>query len=61
MYIFDRKAGKSLGRQDKEYLSPEMKVFRSRIAVVEYMKAMGGYSDDEMFKVLPVKVKSERN
>jgi len=59
--IFDRKAGKSLGRQDKEYLSPEMKVFRSRIAVVEYMKAMGGYSDDEMFKVLPVKVKSERN
>jgi len=37
-----------------------MKVFRSRIAVVEYMKAMGGYSDDEMFRVVPVKVKSEK-
>ena len=57
---FDRKTGKSTGRQDKEFLSPEMKVFRSRIAVLEYMKAMGGYSEEEMFKVLPIKVKREK-
>jgi len=57
---FDRKTGKSTGRQDKEFLSPEMKVFRSKIAVLEYMKAMGGYTDEEMFKVLPVKVKREK-
>ena len=37
-----------------------MKVFRSKIAVLEYMKAMGGYTDEEMFKVLPVKVKREK-
>ena len=57
---FDRKTGKSTGRQDKEFMSPEMKVFRSRIAVLEYMKAMGGYTEEEMFKVLPVKVKREK-
>jgi len=57
---FDRKTGKSTGRQDKEFLSPELKVFRSRIAVLEYMKAMGGYTEEEMFKVLPVKVKREK-
>eukprot|EP00092_Neocalanus_flemingeri_P038675 GFUD01042109.1.p1 GENE.GFUD01042109.1~~GFUD01042109.1.p1 ORF type:complete len:441 (+),score=100.10 GFUD01042109.1:126-1448(+) len=55
-----RKTGQNTGRQDKEFLSPEMKVFRSRIAVVEYMKAMGGYSEEEMFTVLPVKVKREK-
>jgi len=54
-----RNTGKSTGRQDKEFLSPELKVFRSRIAVVEYMKAMGGYSNQEMFNVLPIKVKME--
>ena len=57
---FDRKTGKSTGRQDKEFLSPELKVFRSRIAVVEYMKAMGGYSEEEMYNVLPIKVKREK-
>jgi len=57
---FDRKTGKSTGRQDKEFLSPELKVFRSRIAVLEYMKAMGGYTEEEMFKVLPIKVKKEK-
>jgi len=57
---FDRKTGKSTGRRDKEFLSPEMKVFRSKIAVLEYMKAMGGYSEEEMFKVLPINVKKER-
>ena len=31
--------------------------FRSKVAVVEYMRAMGGYSDEEMFRVLPVHVK----
>jgi len=55
-----RNTGKSTGRQDKEFLSPELKVFRSRIAVVEYMKAMGGYSEQEMFNVLPIKVKREK-
>jgi len=57
---FDRKTGKSTGRQDKEFLSPELKVFRSRIAVLEYMKAMGGYTEEEMFKVVPIKVKKEK-
>jgi len=57
---FDRRTGKSTGRKDKEFLSPEMKVFRSKIAVLEYMKAMGGYSEEEMFKVLPINVKKEK-
>jgi len=57
---FVRNTGKSTGRKDKEFLSPEMKVFRSKIAVLEYMKAMGGYSEEEMFKVLPINVKKEK-
>ena len=54
--IFTRKNG----RVDYEYLSPEMKVLRSRVGVVEYMKAMGGYSDVELSRVLPVRIKKEK-
>ena len=62
-------------REIKEFLSPEFKIFRfsntsffamfnsfclrSKVAVVEYMRAMGGYSDEEMFRVLPMNVKKE--
>ena len=48
------------GRVDYEYLSPEFKVLRSRVGVVEYMKAMGGYSEEEMTRVLPVRIKKEK-
>ena len=48
------------GRVDYEYLSPELKVLRSRVGVVEYMKAMGGYSEEEMTRVLPVRIKKEK-
>ena len=48
------------GRVDYEYLSPEMKVLRSRVGVVEYMKAMGGYSEVELSRVLPVRIKKEK-
>ena len=48
------------GRVDYEYLSPELKVLRSRVGVVEYMKAMGGYTEVEMARVLPVRIKKEK-
>ena len=49
------------GRMDFEYLSPELKVFRSKVGVVEYMKAMGGYSDTEMDRVCPgIRIKKEK-
>ena len=48
------------GRVDYEYLSPELKVLRSRVGVVEYMKAMGGYTELEMAGVLPVRIKKEK-
>ena len=58
MRIYDRKNG----RRDFEYLSPELKKIRSRVGVVNYMKAMGGYSDEEIYRVLPagVKIKTEK-
>jgi len=56
----ERIVGANKGRFDMEFLSPELTVFRSRIAVVEYMRAMGGYSDKEITNVLPVKIKKER-
>lgn len=48
------------GRVDYEYLSPELKVLRSRVGVSEYMKAMGGYTEVEMARVLPVRIKKEK-
>ena len=48
------------GRIDYEYLSPELKVLRSRVGVLEYMKAMGGYTELEMAQVLPVRIKKEK-
>ena len=48
------------GRVDYEYLSPELKVLRSRVGVVEYMKAMGGYTKVEMARVLPIRIKKEK-
>ena len=48
------------GRVDYEYLSPEFKVLRSRVGVVEYMKAMGGYTELEMARVLPVRINKEK-
>lgn len=49
------------GRVDYEYLSPELKVFRSKVGVVEYMKAMGGYTDIEMDRVCPgIRIKKEK-
>jgi len=36
------------GRVDKEYCSPDYMVFRSKKAMVEYMKVMGSYSQEEM-------------
>ena len=32
-------------KEIRQFLSPEFKVFRSNVAVVEYMLTMGGYSD----------------
>jgi len=55
-----RKGGREPNRLDKEFLSPELKVFRSKIAVLEYMKAMGGYTEEELNAVMPVKIKKER-
>ena len=55
--VFVRKRG----RVDYEYLSPELKVFRSKVGVVEYMKAMGGYTDIEMDRVCPgIRIKKEK-
>ena len=51
--------GQQAGKEIREFLSPEFKVFRSKVAVVEYMRAMGGYTDTEIHKVLPVTVKRE--
>ena len=49
------------GRVDWNYLSPELKVFRSKVGVVEYMRAMGGYSDAEMDRVCPgIRIKKEK-
>ena len=31
------------GRHDKEFLSPELRLFRSRVAVVKYLKVMDGF------------------
>ena len=50
---------RSKGGEIREFLSPEFKVFRSKVAVVEYMRAMGGYTDTEIHRVLPVSVKRE--
>jgi len=50
----------SRAREIREYLSPEFKIFRSKVAVVEYMRAMGGYSHREMNSVLPMKIKKEK-
>ena len=36
------------GRVDLEYCSPDFMVFRSRRAMIEYMKVMGRYSQEEM-------------
>ena len=47
------------GGEIREFLSPEFKVFRSKVAVAEYMRAMGGYTDTEIHRVLPVTVKRE--
>jgi len=46
-------------REIREFLSPEFKIFRSKVAVVEYMRAMGGYDDAEMHRILPMQVKKE--
>ena len=54
-----RNTGKSSGREIREFLSPEFKVFRSKVAVAEYMRAMGGYTDTEIHRVIPVSVKRE--
>ena len=35
-------------------------MLRSRVGVVEYMKAMGGYTELEMARVLPVRIKKEK-
>ena len=49
------------GRKDWEFLSPEMKMFRSRVGVVEYMRSMGGYSYEEMSRVCPaMRIKREK-
>ena len=49
------------GRKDWEFMSPELKVIRSRVGVVEYLRAMGGYSDEEIFRVCPaMRIKSEK-
>jgi len=45
-----RELGKarSNGRIDREYLSPDLMVFRSKRSMVEYMKIMGEYSQEEI-------------
>ena len=49
------------GRKDWEFLSPELKVLRSRVGVVEYMRTMGGYTHEEISRVCPaIKIKKER-
>jgi len=36
------------GRVEKEFLSPDFMVFRSRISMVEYMKYMDKYTEEEI-------------
>ena len=56
-----RSIARKNGRKDWEFLSPEMKMFRSRVGVVEYMRTMGGYSYEEMSRVCPaMKIKREK-
>ena len=45
-----RELGKarSNGRIDREYLSPDFMVFRSKRSMVEYMKVMSEYSQEEI-------------
>ena len=49
------------GRRDLTFLSPELTLFRSRVAVVEYMNTMGGYSEQEISRILPQRIKKERS
>ena len=57
-----RSVARKNGRRDWEFLSPELKVFRSRVGVVEYMRAMGGYTQQEMDRVCPgIRIKKEKH
>ena len=57
-----RSVARKKGRRDWEFLSPELKVFRSRVGVVEYMRAMGGYTQQEMDRVCPgIRIKKEKH